>query len=150
VDKKQARAFEGFVAASGDTLLRIATLLTCDRHLAEDVYQETLQRLAARWSRIDNPMAFCRRVMHNIVIDQGRARSRRPAELLATASTTLTCRSPGTRPGRPRTPIAASCELIDPKGPGAKRRAPSGWVLVLPGRQHDGGRSARGGAVVRA
>ncbi len=26
-------------------------------------------------------MAFCRRVMHNIVIDQGRARSRRPAEL---------------------------------------------------------------------
>jgi RNA polymerase sigma-70 factor (sigma-E family) len=81
VDKKQARAFEGFVAQSGDTLLRIATLLTCDPHLAEDVYQETLQRLAARWPRIDNPMAFCRRVLHNIVIDQNRARSRRPAEL---------------------------------------------------------------------
>jgi Sigma-70 region 2 len=69
------------VAGSGDTLLRIATLLTCDPHLAEDVYQETLQRLAARWSRIDNPMAFCRPVLHNLVIDQGRARSRRPAEL---------------------------------------------------------------------
>ena len=80
MDKKQARAFEGFVAQSGDTLLRIAILLTCDPHLAEDVYQETLQRLAARWSRIDNPMAFCRRVLHNIVIDQNRARSRRPAE----------------------------------------------------------------------
>ncbi len=26
-------------------------------------------------------MAFCRRVMHNLVIDQSRARSRRPAEL---------------------------------------------------------------------
>ena len=76
MDKKQARAFEGFVAQSGDTLLRIATLLTCDPHLAEDVYQETLQRLAARWSRIDNPMAFCRRVLHNIVIDQNRARIR--------------------------------------------------------------------------
>ncbi len=81
MDKQQARAFEGFVAESGDTLLRIATLLTCDPQLAEDVYQETLHRLAARWSRIDNPMAFCRRVLHNIVIDQARARRRRPAEL---------------------------------------------------------------------
>jgi RNA polymerase sigma-70 factor (sigma-E family) len=81
VDKKQAHAFESFVAESGDTLLRIATLLTCDPHLAEDVYQETLQRLATRWARIDNPLAFSRRVMHNIVIDRGRARRRRPAEL---------------------------------------------------------------------
>ncbi len=81
MDKKQARAFERFVADSGDTLLRIATLLTCDRHLAEDVYQETLQRLASRWARIDNPLAFSRRVLHNIVIDQDRARRRRPAEL---------------------------------------------------------------------
>ncbi len=81
MDKKQARAFERFVAESGDTLLRIATLLTCDPHLAEDVYQETLQRLAARWTRIDNPLAFSRRVLHNIVIDQDRAKRRRPAEL---------------------------------------------------------------------
>ena len=80
MDKKQARAFERFVAESGDTLLRIATLLTCDPHLAEDVYQETLQRLAARWARIDNPLAFSRRVLHNIVIDESRARRRRPAE----------------------------------------------------------------------
>jgi DNA-directed RNA polymerase specialized sigma24 family protein len=69
VDKRQMRAFEVFAAESGDELLRVATLLTSDRHLAEDVYQETLQRLAARWSRVGNPRAFCRRVMHNIVID---------------------------------------------------------------------------------
>jgi RNA polymerase sigma-70 factor (sigma-E family) len=81
VDSRQVLAFEAFVAEAGDKLLRIATLLTCDPHQAEDVYQETLQRLAARWSRIDNPLAFCRRVMHNIVIDQKRARRRRPAEL---------------------------------------------------------------------
>ena len=87
MDKKQARAFEEFVATSGDRLLRLATLLTCDRHHAEDVYQETLQRLAARWSRVDTPMAFCRRVMHNIVIDQTRARQRRPAELQLFAAT---------------------------------------------------------------
>jgi RNA polymerase sigma-70 factor (sigma-E family) len=84
VDKRQARAFEAFAAESGAELLRIATLLTSDRHLAEDVYQETLQRLAARWSRVDNPRAFCRRVMHNIVIDQARARKRRPPELFTT------------------------------------------------------------------
>jgi RNA polymerase sigma-70 factor (sigma-E family) len=82
VDAQQARAFEGFVAESGDGLLRMATLLVADPDLAQDVYQETLQRLAMRWSRVTNPKAFCRRVIHNIVIDQARARKRRPPELL--------------------------------------------------------------------
>jgi RNA polymerase sigma-70 factor (sigma-E family) len=81
MDKRQTRAFEEFAAESGAELLRIAVLLTPDPHTAEDVYQETLQRLAARWSRVDNPKAFCRRVMHNIVVDQARARARRPREL---------------------------------------------------------------------
>ena len=80
MDRKQERAFEEFIAESGDALLRLATLLTADRGLGEDVYQETLHRLAARWSRVDNPRAFCRRVMHNIVIDQSRAADRRPRE----------------------------------------------------------------------
>jgi RNA polymerase sigma-70 factor (sigma-E family) len=81
VDRKQERAFEEFIAESGDALLRLATLLTSDRGLGEDVYQETLHRLAARWSRVDNPRAFCRRVMHNIVIDQGRLRQRQVPEI---------------------------------------------------------------------
>ena len=81
MDKRQIRAFEGFAAESGAELLRIAMLLTPDRHTAEDVYQETLQRLAARWSRVDSPKAFCRQVMLNIIRDQARARARRPREL---------------------------------------------------------------------
>jgi RNA polymerase sigma-70 factor (sigma-E family) len=81
MDKRQVRAFEGFAAESGAELLRIATLLTADPYTAEDVYQETLQRLAARWSRVGSPKAFCRRVMFNLVIDQARARARRPREL---------------------------------------------------------------------
>jgi len=81
MDRRQVRAFEQFAAESGAELLRIATLLAPDPHTAEDVYQETLQRLAARWSRVDNPKAFCRRVMYNIVVDQTRARARRPQEL---------------------------------------------------------------------
>jgi RNA polymerase sigma-70 factor (sigma-E family) len=81
MNRRQTRAFEEFVAESGAELLRIATLLAPDPHTAEDVYQETLQRLAARWSRVDKPKMFCRRVMHNIVVDQSRARHRRPQEL---------------------------------------------------------------------
>jgi RNA polymerase sigma-70 factor (sigma-E family) len=81
LDRKQVRAFEAFVNESGAALLRTATLLTSDRHAAEDVYQETLHRLFARWPRVANPGGFCRQVMHNIVIDLARARQRRPPEL---------------------------------------------------------------------
>jgi RNA polymerase sigma-70 factor (sigma-E family) len=81
LNRKQVRAFEAFVNESGDALLRAATLLTSDRHAAEDVYQETLHRLFMRWPRVDNPRGFCRRVMHNLVIDLARARQRRPREL---------------------------------------------------------------------
>lgn len=81
MDRKQERAFEEFVAAAGDGLLRLAVLLTSDQGLGEDAYQETLHRLAARWGRIDNPQAYCRRVLHNVIIDQARARKRRPAEI---------------------------------------------------------------------
>lgn len=81
MDRKQVRAFEAFVIESGDALLKTATLLTPDRHAAEDIYQETLQRLFVRWPRVDNPRGFCRQVMHNLVIDLARARHRRPREL---------------------------------------------------------------------
>lgn len=79
MDRKQERAFEEFIAESGDSLLRLATLLTSDVNLGEDVYQETLHRLAARWSRVDNPRAFSRRVMQNIVIDRARSERRKPS-----------------------------------------------------------------------
>lgn len=80
MDRRQARAFDQFVTESGDALLRLAVMLTGDHHLAEDLYQQTLERLAARWSRVANPKAFCRRVLHNLVIDEARLRSRRPGE----------------------------------------------------------------------
>jgi RNA polymerase sigma factor (sigma-70 family) len=80
VDKKDERAFVEFVGEFGDELLRIGVLLTSDLRLAEDVYQETLQRLAANWAQINNPRAFSRRVIHNVVVDLVRSRSRRPRE----------------------------------------------------------------------
>jgi DNA-directed RNA polymerase specialized sigma24 family protein len=51
MNKAQTCAFEQFAAESGGELLRIATLLAPDPHSAEDVYQEALQRVAARWGR---------------------------------------------------------------------------------------------------
>ena len=95
VDRKQTRAFEGFVAESGDTLLRMATL-------------------AARWARVTHPMAFCRRVMHNIVIDQARARGRRPRSLgLASAHD-----SGDPRSGDPVAAVELRPALLGPGVPG--------------------------------
>jgi RNA polymerase sigma-70 factor (sigma-E family) len=80
VNKKEEREFAAFVGEFGDNLMRIGVLLTSDVRAAEDLYQETLQRLASRWSRIEHPRAFCRRVLFNLVLDKQRARSRRPRE----------------------------------------------------------------------
>jgi RNA polymerase sigma-70 factor (sigma-E family) len=80
VNRRHERAFTAFVDTFGDELLRIGVLLTSDRGAAEDVYQETLQRLAANWSRIDNPRAYSRRILTNVVIDRMRSRARRPRE----------------------------------------------------------------------
>jgi DNA-directed RNA polymerase specialized sigma24 family protein len=140
VDKRQARAFEAFAAESGAELLRIATLLTSDPHIAEDVYQETLQRLAARWSRVDHPRAFCRRVMHNIVIDQSRAAARRPRETrLFPASESTDPRSSDPHDAVELRPALFGA-LDTPHRPAARhRRAP---VLRRPQRGR-GGHAAR-------
>jgi RNA polymerase sigma-70 factor (sigma-E family) len=81
LDKNQAAAFEAFVNESGGVLLRTAVFLTSDPYVAEDVYQETMHQLSARWSKVGSPLGFCRRVMRNIVIDRARALQRRPREL---------------------------------------------------------------------
>ena len=46
-------AFEAFVAARSDELLRTAVLLTSDRGHAEDLLQTALVKAYRRWSRID-------------------------------------------------------------------------------------------------
>jgi RNA polymerase sigma-70 factor (sigma-E family) len=81
LDESQVTAFESFVKESGDVLLGTAVFLTSDLHVAEDVYQETMHRLSTWWPKVDCPLAFCRRVMYNIVLDLARARRRRPREL---------------------------------------------------------------------
>lgn len=58
-------------------LLRTATFLVYDRHLAEDLVQMTYERVARRWRRVStfgNPEAYARRILVNLAIDERRLR----------------------------------------------------------------------------
>ncbi|MEV6629200.1 SigE family RNA polymerase sigma factor [Actinoplanes sp. NPDC051470] len=60
--------FEEYAAARGAALLRFATLLTGDRHRAEDLVQEALAKAYLKWDRIrrtDQPDVYVRRVLVN-------------------------------------------------------------------------------------
>jgi len=72
----------------GGQLFRTAFLLTAgDAHLAEDLVQEALGRMFARWgklSRLDNPSGYAQTVLANVFISQRRKRSsgELPTEIL--------------------------------------------------------------------
>jgi RNA polymerase sigma-70 factor (sigma-E family) len=60
--------FDEWVAARGLGLLRLAYVLTGDRHDAEDVLQDVLSRALPRWERIsslEDPDAYVRRMIAN-------------------------------------------------------------------------------------
>ncbi|MBV1850612.1 SigE family RNA polymerase sigma factor [Catellatospora tritici] len=60
--------FHDFVHARLNRLSRIAYLLAGDRHAAEDLLQNTLIRLASRWSKVmraGTPDAYVRKMMYH-------------------------------------------------------------------------------------
>lgn len=59
-------AFAAFVAARQHALLRSAYLLTGDRHLAEDLLQGAMTKLALHWNRVryGNPEGFVRTILY--------------------------------------------------------------------------------------
>ncbi|MEZ0094393.1 SigE family RNA polymerase sigma factor [Streptacidiphilus sp. EB129] len=70
--------FQAFAVGRGGQLFRTAFLLTAgDSHLAEDLVQETLGRMFARWGRVrlDNPSGYAHTVLVNVFISQRRKRS---------------------------------------------------------------------------
>jgi RNA polymerase sigma-70 factor (sigma-E family) len=72
--------FEGFVAARGTPLLRLAVMLTGNSHDAEDLLQATLVKLLRSWDRVaaaDQPAAYARRVLVNEHVSWRRRPSRR-------------------------------------------------------------------------
>jgi RNA polymerase sigma-70 factor (sigma-E family) len=74
--------FEAFVRERSAALARTAYLLTGDRHLAEDLLQDTLARVAERWRVIvrgGDPEPYVRRMLYTRAIDGWRYRRRREA-----------------------------------------------------------------------
>lgn len=79
-----ADGFDDFVRSRSTGLLRIAFLLTGDRHAAEDLLQEVLEQMYVRWRRIDGaPEAYARRALVNRSTNRWRTRTRRPEAPLA-------------------------------------------------------------------
>jgi RNA polymerase sigma-70 factor (sigma-E family) len=80
--------FQAFVASRSAHLYRTACLLAGgDTHLAEDLVQETLGRMYAKWGRrrrIENPSGYAHTTLVNVFISMRRKKSsaERPTEYL--------------------------------------------------------------------
>ncbi|MFG2102529.1 SigE family RNA polymerase sigma factor [Micromonospora echinaurantiaca] len=75
--------FDDFVRSRSVALLRVAYLLTGDRHTAEDLLQEVLEQVYVRWPRVRvSPEAYARRALVNRSINRWRWRARRPEQAL--------------------------------------------------------------------
>ncbi|MEV6634509.1 SigE family RNA polymerase sigma factor [Actinoplanes sp. NPDC051470] len=76
--------FDEFVRTRSTGLLRVAFLLTGDRHTAEDLLQEVLEQMYVRWRGVQgNPEAYARRALVNRATNRWRRRRRRPEAPLA-------------------------------------------------------------------
>jgi RNA polymerase sigma-70 factor, ECF subfamily len=88
-------SFEQFFMAEHVRLVAIAIALAPDRETAQDVAQETLARAFARWDQVrvlDQPGAWVRRILINLLIDNHRRRTREQAavvRLLSESSTSI-------------------------------------------------------------
>ena len=81
------QGFNEYVVARTGALSRVAYLLTGDHHLAEDLLQVGLARLASRWPEVrhGSPDAYVRRILVNELISWRRRRTfhERPADFHA-------------------------------------------------------------------
>lgn len=80
--KKAEADFRGWVSTSRDSLRRTAFLLCGDWFLADDLVQDALSRVFARWDKVaagGDPTPYARRVVVNLYLDHRRRPSRREA-----------------------------------------------------------------------
>ena len=87
MDQRRAD-FDSFVAQSTDALLRTAYLIVGDLPEAEDLVQDTLLKVAGRWSRVrrmEHPGAYARRILVNLALGGAARRGRRRRELTGEA-----------------------------------------------------------------
>jgi RNA polymerase sigma-70 factor (sigma-E family) len=72
--------YDEFVRGTSTRLLRTAVLLTGDRGAAEDLVQETYERIYVHWRRVrgTTPEAYARKILTNLVANRWRSRGRKP------------------------------------------------------------------------
>lgn len=86
--------FDEYVSARLGALVRYATVITCDPHLAEDITQDVLVKAQARWSRIsrvDAPERYLKRMVLNEFLSWRRRRAARQVPLSMAALDRLMC-----------------------------------------------------------
>jgi RNA polymerase sigma-70 factor (sigma-E family) len=113
-------SFDAFAADRLARLLRFATALTCDPHLAQDIVQEVMIRAQSRWSRIsalDAPDHYVKRMITNEYLSW---RRRRAARDIVSAHSTLEAIGP---------PVG------DPAHQHAEREAMRARIATLPRKQ---------------
>lgn len=112
---RAARSFpevEAFVAARQHRLLRSAFLITGDLHLAEDLVQDALIKLALNWSKIQtDPEAYVRTVLYRDSVSWWRRRRRE----FATARVPDRVVVDSTDESAVRVAFAAALALLTPK-----------------------------------
>jgi DNA-directed RNA polymerase specialized sigma24 family protein len=86
---RKRSSFEVFAAAHSAGLIKLGLMVSGDRGRAEDAAQEALVRVYQRWSRLDDPLAYARRIVVNATRDEfdalARLRKILGAELLTTS-----------------------------------------------------------------
>ncbi|MGC9669350.1 SigE family RNA polymerase sigma factor [Planosporangium sp. 12N6] len=78
------QSFDAYVRSRGASLFRTAYVLTGDHHLAEDLVQEALLRLAGRWRQVasaGDPDAYVRRTLYHQHVSWWRRRRRGVTEV---------------------------------------------------------------------
>ncbi len=116
--------FDEFVRSRSAALLRSAYLLTTDRHAAEDLLQDVLERLYVKWRRIKgSPEAYARRILTNQAINRWRRRSRRVHE------------TPLYEDAVPASVVGSGTGADDPAQAVTARRTVLGALRELPPRQ---------------
>jgi RNA polymerase sigma-70 factor (sigma-E family) len=85
VDAGTEAEYLDFVAQATPSLFRIAYALTGRQQDAEDLLQTALERLVPRWRRVDDPLAYVRRIMYHEHIGRWRRWGRREVPVPALA-----------------------------------------------------------------
>ena len=105
--------FDEFVRARTTGLLRVAFLLTGDRHAAEDLVQEVLEQMYVRWPRIESaPDAYARRALVNRSTNRWRRRGRRPELPLADHDVAIRDHSDGVAS---RDAVVSALKMLPPR-----------------------------------